>query len=189
MIPIFTILLILTSLIAVLRLVPIREKQQLQLSYLLLVSELMVGLAVKFTPRQSGDYCASLAHYHWPAGGLLVYLWLFLLAALLLQQYSRWWSISYLGLVVLPLSLGGGVIQSLCAGNVQGIIEANVSSLILIMFFSIYGAVCLLIFLGYFAYISWRKLQLLLPSLALFGLYLLFLEHAILDWVSFVIDF
>lgn len=158
MINVLTLLLVLTGLIAVFRLVPISEKQQLQISYVLLISELILALAFRFTTREAGDYCAGLAHYHWPTASLLVYLGLFLLAALLLQQYSRWWAISYLVLVVFPLSLGGWVIQDLCAGNTKGFIEDSILFLILYMTFPLIAAVWLVIFLSYFAYISWHKL-------------------------------
>ena len=189
MIYVLTLFLVLSSLIAVFRFIPISEKQQMQISYVLLMSEIVLAIAFYFSPRQAGDYCAGLAHYHWPVGGLLAYLGLFLLAVLLLQQYSRWWAIGYLGLVAFPLSLGGWMIQDLCAGNTKNFIEDSILFLILYMTFPLIAAVWLLIFLGYFSYISWHRLQLLLPSIALFGLYLLFLEHAMFDWISFVVDF
>ena len=81
------------------------------------------------------------------------------------------------------------MIQDLCAGNTKNFIEDSILFLILYMTFPLIAAVWLLIFLGYFSYISWHRLQLLLPSIALFGLYLLFLEHAMFDWISFVVDF
>lgn len=91
--------------------------------------------------------------------------------------------------MVFPLSLGSWVIQDLCAGNAKGFIEERVLSLILYMAFPMIAAVWLVIFFGYFAYISGYKSQLLLPSMALFGLSLLFMEHATFDWFRFIIDF
>lgn len=141
MIQSFTLLLVLISLMTVFRLIPISQNQQLKISYILLVSELILVIAFRLSPRQVGEYCASLAHYHWPTGSLFVYLGLFLLAALLLQQYSRWWAISYLGLVVFSLSLGGWIIRDLCAGNIKSFIEDRVLSLIVFMGFPITAAV------------------------------------------------
>lgn len=182
-------LLIFAVLTAIFRLIPINEKQQLKISYLLLISEAILAIIFRLSSRQDGIYCASLAHYHWPTVSLLTYLGLFLLAALLLQQYSRWWAISYLGLVVFPLSLGSWVIQNLCAGQAINLVSDLVQTLILLVTFPLTSIIFGGVFLVYLVYVSWRKPQLSLPSMALLGLFLLFLEHAIFDWFRFIIDF
>lgn len=171
------------------RLIPLEVKWQPRIAISLLAITLIVAVAVYMTPRTSGFYCNSLAHHHWPEGSLIIYGVIFFLGSLLLSSYSRWFGIFYIILVLFPLTLGAWVVKELCAKQAINLVSDLVQTITLLVTFPLTAVVFGVAFLVYLIYTSWRNIALVWSSAALFGLFLLFFQHAMLDWFRFIIDF
>lgn len=175
--------------IIIFRLIPLETKWISRIAIGLLAITLVVAIAFYITPRTAEPYCNSLAHHHWPQGSFLIYGVIFFLSTLLLSLYARWFGALYAILVLFPLALGAWVVKELCAGMALNFLSDLIQSLILLVTFPLTAIVFGGIFLFYLVYASWYNKNLILPSMALFSLFLLFFQHSMLDWFRFIIDF
>lgn len=170
------------------RLMPLEVKWQSRIAMGLLIITLIVAIAVYMTPRTSEPYCNSLAHYHWPEGSFIAYGIIFFLGSLLLSAYSRWFGFFYVILVLFPLNLGAWVVKELCARQAINLVSDLVQAITFLVTFPLTAVVFGVVFLIYLIYASWRNITLVWSSVALFSLFLLFFQHAMLDWFRFFME-